>query len=221
MKSKWLLWLALLLTTGAGGYFAATFDSGTAKISVKAVSTARVGQLVLLDASESRVDSFKWQVTPTTPNFMVIDCGRRAFFSGESPGTYTFWVAGALDKTVDLQSFSVVVGESPLKTKLREWWALVPNKQATRTVAATFLSVSQQINAGLLKTPDDVIRATAAGNRGIVGWESFGEALRQYLNEESKAGRLSDMPSHAALWFQIGTILEELANGEEMDSKRD
>jgi hypothetical protein len=126
-----------------------------------------------------------------------------------------------LDKTVDLQSFSVVVGESPLKTKLREWWALVPNKQATRTVAATFLNVSQQINAGLLKTPDDVIRATAAGNRGIVGWERFGEALRQYLNEESKAGRLSDMPSHAALWFQIGTILEELANGEEVDSKRD
>lgn len=232
---NWVIWLTLLLTSGTAGYSAATYskssfgDGEQAKLSLKAApDKARVGQLVVLDASESYVDSFAWAVTPTTTNFVTIEGGKRAFFSGEKPGTYTFWVAGALNKTVDLQSFTVTIegvvppdpGPTGMEAKIREWMKLVKSdtwvSEAT-AVASSFHSISQQISANLLKNPDDVIKATAISNRAALGgagpaWQGFGEELRKYLNEESKAGRLADMPSHAALWGLIGTTLEKIAN---------
>ena len=230
---NWVIWLTLLLTSGTAGYSAATYkgfgDPETAQLNIKAApDKARVGQLVILDASESYVDSFTWAVTPKTDNFIVIEDGKRAFFSGEKPGTYTFWVAGALNKTVDLKSFSVTIegvvppepGPTGLEAKLRDWMKLVKSdtwvSEAT-AVASSFHSISQQISANLLKNPDDVIKATAISNRAALGgagpaWQGFGEELRKYLNEESKAGRLADMPSHAALWGQIGSTLEKIAH---------
>jgi hypothetical protein len=229
---SWLIWLALLLTTGVGGYSAANIqivgDGEGAKISVKAPETAKIGQLVVLDATESYVDSFKWEVTPKTDNFVVIEGGQRAFFSGDKPGSYTFWIAGALDKTVDLQSVTVTVegvvppdpGPTGMEAKIREWLKLVKSEtwatEAT-AVATSFHGVSQQINGGVLRSPDDVIKATAISNRAVLGnsgpaWAGFGEELRKYLNSESAAGRLPDMPAHATLWAQIGSILEKIAH---------
>lgn len=229
---NWVIWLALLLSSGAGGYSAATYsgfgDSETAQVVISGVETAKIGQLVILDAGESYVDSFKWEVSPKTDNFIVIDEGKRAIFSGDKPGKYTFWVAGALNKTVDLESFTVTIegvvppepGPTGLEAKIRDWLKLVKSEswasEAT-AVASSFHSISQQISQGVLRSPDDVIKATAISNRATLGnsgpaWAGFGEELRKELNTMSAAGKLPDMPTHAALWAQIGTTLEKIAN---------
>ena len=229
---KWVLWLALILSGGAAGagiYGGIRITDGDtdAKVVVKAVETAKIGQLVILDASESQVSKFKWQVTPKTDNFAVIEDGKRAFFSGDKPGAYTFWIAGAKDNTVDLVSVTIVVegvvppepGPSGVEAKIRDWLKLVKSDtwvNEANAIASSFHSVSQQISANLLKTPEDVIKATAISNKASLGsagpaWQGFGEELRKYLNAESKAGRLADMPSHASLWANIGIALEKIA----------
>ena len=230
----WLLTILSLLGAGAGGAatsnFVGSLGENTASVSVKAPETAKVGQLVVLDASESYVDSFKWEVTPKTDNFVVIEDGKRAFFSGEKPGKYTFWVAGAADKTVDLKSVTVTIeggivppdpGPTGLDAKIREWLKLVKSDtwaNEANTLGASFRSVSLQITNNIIKTPEDVIKATKIGNQAALGaklpaWEStFGQELRKELNSLSAAGKLSDMPAHAALWLQIGETLEKVSN---------
>jgi len=227
---NWLIWLGLLLTSSAGGYSAATFSAGAgeqASVSVKAPETARVGQLVVLDASESYVDAFKWKA-PSTDNFIVIEDGKRAFFSAEKPGAYTFWVAGALDKTVDLQSVTVTIegfvppdpGPTGMEAKIRQWLKLVKSetwKVEAQALSASFRGISQQISNNIITTPENVIKATALANKAALGnsgpaWAPFGEELRKELNAQSAAGKLADLPAHAALWDQIGQTLAKVAS---------
>jgi hypothetical protein len=227
---NWLVWLGLLFTSGAGGYSAATFSAGEgeqAKVAVKAPETARVGQLVVLDASESYVDAFKWKA-PSEDNFIVIEDGKRAFFSAEKPGAYTFWVAGALNKTVDLQCVTITVdgfvppdpGPTGLEAKIRSWLKLVRSdtwKVEAAALSASFRGIGQQVANNIITTPENVIKATALSNKAALGnsgpaWAPFGEELRKELNARSTAGQLADMRAHAILWEEIGTILAKVAS---------
>jgi hypothetical protein len=234
--SPWLSWILTILTllsAGGGGFAASSYleakGDSPASVVVKAPESARVGQLVVLDASESYVDAFKWEVTPKTDNFVVIEDGKKAFFSGEKPGNYTFWVAGAADKTVDLKSVTITIegvvppdpGPTGLDAKIRQWLKLVKSDtwaQEANALGASFRSVSLQITSGIIKTPEDVIKATKISNQATLGakvaaWDStFGQELRKELNSLSAAGKLPDAASHAALWLQIGEILEKVAN---------
>jgi len=108
-----------------------------------------------------------------------------------------------------------------LDAKIRQWLKLVKSEtwaQEANALGASFRSVSLQTSNGIIKTPEDVIKSTKISNQATLGpkiaaWDStFGQELRKELNSLSAAGKLPDMPSHAALWLQIGEILEKVAN---------
>lgn len=218
------------LIGAAGGYSSTNLTKDGvdhADVVVVCPETARVGQLVVLDASESYVDNFKWESPDSVDNFIVIEGGKRAFFSAEKAGTYHFWVAGALDETVDLDHVCIQVdggGPAPqpvgLEARVRQWLKLVKSenwKSEAEALGASFQSLSAQISAGVIRTPDDVIKATTISNRSALGnsisdWEGFGQELRKELNGLRDAGKLSDMPSHATLWLEIGQILDKVAH---------
>ena len=89
----------------------------TATISLVAPKQARIGELVILDASASKAISFKWKVIPETKDFAIIEDGKRAFFTSRGTGTYLFVISAAQDNTVDL-----VVHEIQIKLELMEYY---------------------------------------------------------------------------------------------------
>lgn len=228
---SWAVWILLLITGVGGGYAVSNVKvSGDAGCTVQldAPKTARIGQLVVVDASASNAASLKWKVVPENPNVLIIENGRKLVFSAERPGPYDFYVAGALGDSVDLTSITITIdgvvppnpGPVGIEAKIREWLKLVKSdtwEVEAKKLSDSFRGVSSQVSAGVIRSPEDVIKATTVSNRSALGsaspsWKEFGEELRKHLNTESQAGRLADMDAHAKLWMQIGNILEKVSN---------
>ena len=57
----------------------------TAQVVLDAPDTARVGDLIRFDASESTADSYKW-IHPETKDFLTYDDGKHAVFSARVRG---------------------------------------------------------------------------------------------------------------------------------------
>ena len=92
-----------------------------AEIIVEVASEAKVGQLVRFDLSKSSGSQFKWKVLPSTTNFEIYEGGRKAVFSADAIGDYTFVVACALNGTVDVKTVilkvvSSIPGPTPTPT---------------------------------------------------------------------------------------------------------
>ncbi len=89
-----------------------------AEVNLSAPVECRVGELVVLDASESKMDSITWNIQPATTNFKIIDGGKQAIFSSEKIGNYVITVAVVNGKKVDLSITKLSVyglsGELPL-----------------------------------------------------------------------------------------------------------
>lgn len=190
-------------------------------VQISAPADAAVGQLVIIDATKSKAKSFKWIVVPETSNFLVIEDGRKAVFSEGRPGQYRFYIAGAAGDQVDAETHTIDVGGSApspvpgINQKVKAWVAQVNSagkKSEQSALSASFSGVAAQIAAGVLKTPDDVIKSTAVANRGALGssidsWKPFADSLRTELNQLSQAGKLETMEQHADLWRQISAAL--------------
>jgi hypothetical protein len=229
-KIKILPWILILLGATSAGVSSArvAYKAATAEgcdVILVAPSEARVGQLIVLDASASNAKTFKWSVQSDN-NFMTIEDGRKAVFSAEKAGSFQFIVAGALDNTVDLEVVTITVAgplpppdpPSGLEGKIKTWYSTVDSKQKKAEAAAlstSFKSVAELINQKILKTPEDVIRSTAVSNRAAIGplagiqWQPFSDGLRAELNARSERGDLSTMDSHAATWLEISRALEK------------
>jgi hypothetical protein len=196
-------------------------------ISLAAPDKAGVGELVVLDATQSTATSFKWMIYPQTPNFLVIDGGKRAIFSEGHPGVYNIYLSGANGGEVDSIVQSITVGNSPtpsptptpqpvdIGTMVKGWVTLVtdPNvKTESAALGSSFKSVAAQIRAGVLTTPDVIIKSTAVANNDALGnsasaWKPFFEKLQAELKSRSAAGTLTTPEQHALLWDAIGNGL--------------
>ena len=69
------------------------------------------------------------------------------------------------------------------------------------------------IAAGVLKTPEEVVTATASLNREALGkdgerWKALVEGLRQLLNRKAKDKTLVTMDDHAKLWREIAAAMQ-------------
>lgn len=101
--------------------------------------------------------------------------------------------------------------ESALAKWVREQVASVPKyADLSLALADTFSSISSRIRRGELKTPLEIIEATAAANAKILdtpekitAWAAFREALRQKLNAMSESGELKTPEDHARVWDEI------------------
>lgn len=186
------------------------------------------GALLILDATKSKGVSFNWIVEPATPNFLVIDGGKRAVFSAPG-GTYRFYVAGAQGDRIDAEFRTVKVSggdvvpvdpvdPKPEVPKVIEWLKLVPGekskvKDETQALAKAFRSVQTQIAAGVLKDANSIIAATAVANRSALGdrasaWKPFFVELEKALNAKRDAGELATAADHQREWSALAKELE-------------
>ena len=194
-------------------------DPNQASVQIVAPMQVKVGELVVLDVSGSNAESFAWKVKPETKNFMVIDAGRRAVFSAESPGEYLFFVSAAKGGTVasEIHTIQVGQGSTPAKVdiaaKVPGWVEKVqtPTKRddAIR-LAQSFSSVASMVTPGM--QPADIVAATVKSNRDALGsnikaWEPFLIELQTELEARAADGSLKTADSHVVMWRSISQAL--------------
>lgn len=104
MKNKIFLAivLAVFATGGTGYYFYRNYNQPKTEAVLDAPRECVIGELVIFDASENQIDDIVWKIYPPTPNFKIIDDGKKAIFSSGRPGNYTITVAIANNGEVKL-----------------------------------------------------------------------------------------------------------------------
>jgi hypothetical protein len=104
---------------------------------------------------------------------------------------------------------------SVLGRQVRDWATQLvpqPSRVKCESVARSLDSICSQMAAGTLKDPANIIAATRTANQQAVGdlreqWLPFFEQVRKYLNEESKAGRLTTVQQHQVIWKDLAAGL--------------
>jgi hypothetical protein len=185
-----------------------------------APTSARVGELVRLDVSESVADSFKWLLVPDSVDFLVFDSGKRAVFSGREVGVYQVIVGCAKDNTVDFILHTIrVVGPPALPAdgnfaELIPYWMWVtpfPTEECT-ALADSFEAIAARIDD--LPTPEDWIKATSEANRTVLGeqisvWGSILDKIGAELAKKAESGELSTPEDHQKVWMEIAEGLRK------------
>ena len=97
-----------------------------AKLVLVAPTSARIGELVHLDVSESIAVEFRWLLVPDSVDFLVFDSGSRAVFSGREAGEYQIIIGCAVDGTLDVMSHTIRVIGPPKVPAKGTFDALIP-----------------------------------------------------------------------------------------------
>jgi len=190
-----------------------------AKLVLEAPDTARIGELVRFDVSESTADSFKWLMCPASDDFLTYNEGRRAVFSARAKGEYQFIVACAKDGTVDAVTHIVKVSgppPQPTSQSLTEWipfWAWemnLPDNEA-KILANNFESIAER----KLAEPQDWIKATAEANRESLGaslsnWRPMLDKIQTVLQKRAEEGSLTTPDQHVETWLEIAEGLRKI-----------
>ncbi len=184
------------------------------KLVLVAPTSARIGELVRLDVSESIAVEFRWLLVPDSVDFLVFDSGSRAVFSGREAGEYQIIIGCAVAGTLDVISHTIcVIGPPEVPTQgdfdelIPYWmWSDPFPREECQALAASFESIAAQ--AGELSTPTDWIEITAQANRTVLGdqidiWSDMLEKIGNELLRKAQAGELTTPEEHRKVWLEI------------------
>jgi hypothetical protein len=213
--------LALLLCLTSATFCASQEPAPEAKIVLVAPSTARVGELVRLDVTESTADSFEWLLVPNSKDFEVYEGGARAVFSARMEGDYVFIVACAKGGTVDVVRHVIhVKGPPPMpqENNLEEWipfwnWVEMLPRDQCADVAAAYELVANDAD---LQTVDQWLAETSKLVREALGdnleeWkpmlDKIGVAARNKLQEKAATNGVTTEIMRE-IWLEIARGLK-------------
>lgn len=189
-----------------------------AKVVIEGPVKAKVGELIILDASKSTAQDFEWVVLPSTKNYVVIDGEKRLIFSSPVAGVYTIFVSVAYEGTVASHVYTVTIAgpATDLSSKVASWVESLPvsetrDAEADR-LAGSFETIASLIDAGSFAAPKDVLVATKQANQDALGaakdvWTPFFVSLQAELAQMSSNGRLTEPASYAPAWREIAAGL--------------
>jgi len=208
--------IALLFCMTSAAFCAQDMDvpPADARIVLACPQSARIGELVRLDVSESVADSFKWLLVPQTLDFLVYDEGARACFSARAAGEYQFIVACAKGGSVDVVTHLVrIVGPPPMPQTddfselIPYWnWAMPLPKDECLLLADSFEAIAARKDE--LEEPVDWIKATAASNREVLGdrldaWKPLLDRIGAELLNKAETGALATPEDHERVWLEV------------------
>lgn len=191
----------------------------TAKIVLNAPSSARVGELVRLDASASSADSFKWVLVPESVDFEVYAEGKKAIFSAREKGTYLFIVAAARGGSVDIKTIKIEIKGPPsepedvsdVRGHVKFWLEQNPVSDASRHKLADAFTRIAEMGLG---EPEAWIYETKRAVDEALGddkpkWEPFLRNLGKYMGQLGADGVMTDAEGHKRVWLDIAAALRE------------
>lgn len=191
-------------------------------IVLNAQDEAEIGELVRLDASGSDVDGLTWQILPETPDFEVIEEGRRAFFSSRVSGSYLIIVAGAKGGVPYLKHHTIdVVGDDPvppgpegLGVKVKRWTKAVKEYEGRKVHALAIAAVFRKLATAEDIDVDQMLEATATANSAILGdnvdnWLPLLDPLGEELDAIMEDGKLATRDHYKTVWLEIADGIEK------------
>jgi hypothetical protein len=185
------------------------------KVSIQ--DECEVGELVRMTA-EGDVEGIRWEIKPATPDFEVIEDGRRALFSARQGGEFLIIVAAAKDGKPFLyyQTLTVDGGVqtpvSDLSRKVATWLKRLPKdtpKAKIRQVAGVFRKLANSDTA-----VEKMLEATALANSAVIGddldkWVPFLDGLGNELDAMVDAGNLKTREQYRSTWLEIAAALDK------------
>lgn len=185
-----------------------------AKLVLVAPISARIGELVHLDVSESIAVEFRWLLVPDSVDFLVFDSGSRAVFSGREAGEYQIIIGCAWGGTLDVVSHTIRVIGPPKVPEEGAFVELIPywmrahplTSKECQALAVSFESIAARIED--LPTSTDWIKATSKANRIVLGdqidvWSDVLEKIGDELLRKAQAGELTTPEEHQKVWLEI------------------
>ena len=185
------------------------------KLVLDAPSTCEVGELVRLDTAGSTVVSYRWAIVPLSDDFLVVENGQRAVFSGREPGKYIVVVAAATGDQASLvvHEIEVVAQGGNAEHVVSRWLKKVKydDLQAKRIKVAELATVFRSLSLDKTEA-DEMLAKAAAANNEVLGeelelWKEFLMALGHYLDQKAAAGQLETTEDYQAVWREIADAL--------------
>lgn len=193
-------------------------DNTDSQIVLKAPISCDIGELVELDAAGSDATSFTWQVIPDTPNFRIIENGRKLLFCSGSPGEYLFILAAAKRDTVDIYVHRIIVKGGTIVPPSNNFITMVEGwlpKNCSKTTLLKLSTSFERVAAAQHNDVESLVSVTAASNRAILNgdlevWKPFLINFSNYLKTNLKDATVQD---HVVIWFKFADALKEISKG--------
>jgi len=189
-------------------------EPNKAKLVLVAPTSARIGELVRLDVSESNAVTYRWLLVPDSVDFLVFDSGERAVFSGREAGEYQIIVGCAVDGSVDFVVHTIKVIGPPAIPADGDLEALIPYwiwhnpfpENEREALADSFEAIADQ--GDKLQESTDWIEATADANRKVLGeridaWDVILDKIGAELSKKALTGELTTPEDHKRAWMEI------------------
>jgi hypothetical protein len=198
---------------------------------IEGPTEVQLGELVVLDASASTGTGFSWEIDPSNPiapQHAVDTSGKYLYLAVPLNAKRFVVVLGVADNGEVAQLKHVItVGNSPdpipnpdpdpnpltgLAKQVYDWKIeLVPADKLSlcEALATSHEAIASQIAAGALKTPEEVLKATADSNRDAVGADNrdaflpFFTKMSLHLNAEQAKGGMVDLEKIRLMWLEI------------------
>lgn len=179
-----------------------------AKIDLIAPTEVQIGELVILDASNSEAVSFIWKVIPETRDFQIIDDGRRAFFTSRRAGTYLFVVAAAKADGVDCVIHEIqVIGNPTIEDEftilVKSWLPPNPDFRVLQALARSFTASTSTEDVATLVKQTSVANQAVLGNK-LALYKPFLMKFSEYLKQNYSDKSLEE---HVTLWLKLAETL--------------
>ena len=203
-----------------------------AEVNIKASDKVKIGDMIVIDLSDSLGGGFDYEVEPTPPGLRTFDNGQIIVCgTGNKNVTYTFMISCALNGDSDIAVHKVTVegakvpappskpGDDLVK-KVKAWAIDVysPTKRDDAlALSQSFSSVAIIIDSGTFSTNAELVAATAASNRDALGqnldaWTPVLNSLMSELKAMAQLGKLPDVKAHSKVWKDVARGLKEYAN---------
>ncbi len=202
-----------------------------AEINIKAPDKVKVGDMIVIDLSESLGGGFDYEVEPTPPGLRTFDNGKIIVCgTGSKNVTYIFSISCALkgDSDIAVHKIKVTGAAAPgppvdpghnIVEKVKDWAADVTSptlRDDAMKLAQSFASVAVVIEQDTFNDAESLIIATAASNRdalngNIENWTPLLNSLMGELKAMARLGKLLDVTDHAPIWRDVAKGLREFA----------
>lgn len=159
------------------------------------------GDLVVLDASNSKAADFTWTLLPGNKKFLTVEGGKKAVFSTGTEGKYTFILSVALGDKVSVVVHEVVVGNPapPAPTP-------TPTPTPTPQPAPVVREPTTQTKEAFKQTKE--ILGTNPTKAKIVGsyFKDFLDVVKPQLKDLSVGGFKNSINSFMTAVFSRGEL---------------
>lgn len=154
------------------------FFNHIAEIKLSAPENYQVGDLVVLDATESISERLQWTILPETKNFKIV--GKTAYFSSSTPDRYTVIITATNSGTLATKVFFLEPEIRNIESEIRN----IEPRIDEPLLPPDIIKVKKAIDGGIITTLDGAILMTKQLDLKIPEFKTL-EEYKKWIDDNS------------------------------------